>query len=164
VVPHYNHTILIQQHGTSAASRLNYLDLDPTYKDAWGQPLLRMAFDFPENDIRMSQYIADKVVEIARAMGGKIIMRGGTERPYTTTVYQSTHNAGGAVMGNDPTTSAVNRYLQCWDVPNVFSLGAAAFPQNITYNYSVTIGALTYWALDAIKNKYLKSPGPLVQA
>jgi hypothetical protein len=27
---------------------------------AWGQPLLRMTFDFPENDIRMSQYIADK--------------------------------------------------------------------------------------------------------
>ena len=162
VARHYNHTILVQQHGTSAASRLNYLDLDPTYKDAWGQPLLRMTFDFPENDIRMSQYVADKVVEIGRAMGGKQIIRGGTERPYTTTVYQSTHNAGGAVMGDDPKTSAVNRYLQCWDVPNVFSLGGSAFPQNITYNYTITIGALTLWALDAIKNKYLKSPGPLV--
>jgi gluconate 2-dehydrogenase alpha chain len=162
VARHYNHTILIQQHGTSTASRLNYLDLDPTYKDAWDQPLLRMTFDFPENDIRMSQYIADKVVEIAGAMGGKTIIRGGTHRPYTTTIYQSTHNCGGAVMGSDPKTSAVNRYLQCWDVPNVFSLGGAAIPQNITYNYSVTIGALTYWALDAIKNKYLKSPGPLV--
>jgi gluconate 2-dehydrogenase alpha chain len=164
VARHYNHTILIQQHGTSTSSRLNYLDLDPTYKDAWGQPLLRMTFDFPENDIRMSQYIADKVVEIGRAMGGKTIVRGGTKRPYTTTVYQSTHNAGGAVMGDDPKTSVVNRYLQCWDVPNVFSLGGAAFPQNGTYNYSITIGALTFWALDAIKNKYLKSPGPLVHA
>ena len=67
-------------------------------------------------------------------------------------------------MGDDPKTSVVNRYQQCWDVPNVFSLGASSFPQNITYNYSVTIGALTLWALDAIKNKYLKSPGPLVQA
>ena len=163
VARHYNHTILIQQHGTSMSSRLNYLDLDPTYKDAWGQPLLRMTFDFPENDIRMSQYIADKVVEIGRAMGGKIVVRGGTKRPYTTTVYQSTHNCGGAVMGDDPKTSAVNRYMQCWDVPNVFSLGGSAFPQNITYNYTITIGALTYWALDAIKTKYLKSPGPLVQ-
>jgi gluconate 2-dehydrogenase alpha chain len=54
--------------------------------------------------------------------------------------------------------------MQCWDVPNVFSLGGSAFPQNITYNYTITIGALTYWALDAIKTKYLKSPGPLVQA
>ena len=25
-----------------------------------------------------------------------------------------------------------------------------------------TVGALTYWAADAIKNRYLKSPGPLV--
>ena len=88
----------------------------------------------------------------------------GTKRPYTTTVYQSTHNCGGAIMGDNPETSVVNRYLQCWDVPNVFSLGASAFPQNITYNYSITIGALTYWALDVIKNQYLKSPGPLVPA
>jgi len=164
VARHYNHTVLIQQHGTSTASRLNYLDLDPTYKDAWGQPLLRMTFDFPDNDIRMSQYIADKVVEIGRAMGGKTVDRGGTRRPYTTTVYQSTHNCGGAVMGDDPRTSVVNRYLQCWNVHNVFSIGGSAIPQNGSYNYSVTIGALTYWALDAIKNKYLKSPGPLVQA
>jgi gluconate 2-dehydrogenase alpha chain len=163
IARHYNHTVAIQQHGTSTASRLNYLDLDPTYKDAWGQPLLRMTFDFPDNDIRMSQYIADKVVEIGRAMGAKTVARGGQKRPYTTTVYQSTHNCGGAIMGDDPRTSVVNRYLQCWDVPNVFSLGAAAFPQNGTYNYSVTIGAVTYWALDAIKNKYLKAPGPLVQ-
>jgi gluconate 2-dehydrogenase alpha chain len=164
VARHYNHTIQIQQHGTSASSRLNYLDLDPTYKDAWGQPLLRMTFDFPENDIKMSQYIANKVVEICRAMGAKTIIRGGTKRPYNETIYQSTHTAGGAIMGDDPQTSVVNRYLQSWDVPNVFSLGGAAFPQNITYNYSITIGALTLWALDALKNKYLKSPGPLVHA
>ena len=164
VARHYNHTILIQQHGTSTASRLNYLDLDPTYKDAWGQPLLRITFDFPDNDIRMSQYIADKVVEIGRAMGGKIVVRGGQKRPYTTTEYQSTHTCGGAIMGDNPNTSVVNRYLQCWDVSNVFSLGGSAFPQNGTYNYTVTIGALTYWALDAIKNKYLKAPGPLVHA
>ncbi len=162
VARHYNHTVLIQQHGTSTASRLNYLDLDPTYKDAWGKPLLRMTFEFPENDIRMSQYIANKVVEIGRAMGGEIVVRGGTKRPYTTTIYQSTHCAGGAIMGNDPKKSVVNRYLQCWDVPNVFSLGASAFPQNITYNYTVTLAALTYWALQAIKSRYLKSPGPLV--
>jgi gluconate 2-dehydrogenase alpha chain len=49
-------------------------------------------------------------------------------------------------------------------VPNVFSLGASAFPQNITYNYTVTLGALAYWALQAIKTRYLKSPGPLVPA
>lgn len=48
---HYNHTSVLGVHGSSSASRQNYLDLDPTYKDAWGQPLLRMTFDFPENDL-----------------------------------------------------------------------------------------------------------------
>jgi gluconate 2-dehydrogenase alpha chain len=41
-------------------------------------------------------------------------------------------------------------------------MGASAFPQNAGYNPTGTVGALTYWSLDAIK-KYLKSPGPLVQ-
>ena len=49
-------------------------------------------------------------------------------------------------------------------MPNVFVIGASAFPQNASYNPTDTVGALTYWALDAIKNKYLKSPGPLVPA
>ena len=64
--------------------------------------------------------------------------------------YQTTHNTGGAVMGSDPKTSVLNRYLQSWDVPNVFVMGASAFPQNAGYNPTGTVGALTYWALDAI--------------
>jgi gluconate 2-dehydrogenase alpha chain len=65
-------------------------------------------------------------------------------------------------MGSDPKTSALNRYLQSWDVPNVFVVGANVFPQNACYNPTGTVGALTYWAADAIKNRYLKSPGALV--
>ena len=66
-------------------------------------------------------------------------------------------------MGTDPKTSAVNQYLQSWDVSNVFVIGASAFPQNAPATIPTgTVGALAYWAADAI-TKYLKSPGPLVQ-
>jgi len=58
----------------------------------------------------------------------------------------------------------VNRYLQSWDVPNLFVLGASAFPQNAGYNPTLTVGALAFWTADAIRNKYLKSPGSLVNA
>ena len=44
---------------------------------------------------------------------------------------------------------------------NVFVIGANAFPQNSGYNPTDTVGALTYWALDAIKNRYIKKPGAL---
>jgi len=66
------------------------------------------------------------------------------------------------VMGADPSTSAVNKYLQSWDVSNVFVVGASAFPQNGGYNPTGTVGALTFHALKELKSRYLKKPGPLV--
>ena len=47
---------------------------------------------------------------------------------------------------------------------NVFAPGANAFPQNAGYNPMGTVGALTYWCAEAIATRYVKSPGPLVQA
>jgi gluconate 2-dehydrogenase alpha chain len=161
VAEHYNHTSSLTIHGSSCASPRNYLDLDPTYKDAWGLPLLRMTFDFPENDLKMSAYITNKAMEIGRAMGGKQVAGGPRKGPYTITQYQTTHNTGGTVMGADPSTSVVNKYLQSWDVHNVFVIGASNFPQNASYNPTDTVGALAYWAADAIVNRYLKAPGPL---
>jgi len=64
-------------------------------------------------------------------------------------------------MGSNPNTSVVNRYLQSWDVPNVFVIGASAYQQNASWNPTGTLGALTYWTIDALKNKYLKNPRPL---
>ena len=84
--------------------------------------------------------------------------------PYDITDYQTTHLCGGAIMGTDPKTSALNRYLQSWDVPNLFVMGASAFPQNAGYNPTGTVAALAYWAAAAIRNQYLKNPGPLVDA
>jgi gluconate 2-dehydrogenase alpha chain len=82
---------------------------------------------------------------------------------YSIVPYQTTHNTGGAIMGANPRESFVNRYSQSWDVPNLFVMGASAFPQNAGYNPTGTIGALTYFAMDGIRKQYLKSPGPLVQ-
>jgi gluconate 2-dehydrogenase alpha chain len=84
--------------------------------------------------------------------------------PYDITTYQTTHLNGGAIMGADPNTSVLNKYLQSWDVPNLFVLGASAFPQNAGYNPTLTVGALAYWAAAAIRGKYLKNPGRLVDA
>ncbi|MGC1521765.1 MAG: GMC family oxidoreductase [Steroidobacteraceae bacterium] len=164
VVKHYNHTVMLSVHGSSVSQRQNYLDLDPTYRDAWGQPLLRMTFDFPENDLKMSAYVTAKALEIGQAMGAREAAGSARKRPYDATQYQSTHNTGGAVMGDNPKTSAVNRYLQSWDVPNVFVIGASAFPQNASWNPTGTLGSLTYWTVLALKDKYLRSPGRLVSA
>jgi len=168
VARHYNHTSSLTVHGSSAAVRQNHLDLDPTYKDAWGLPLLRMTFDFPDNDVRMSAYLTQKAQDIARAMiggtAGRQVAAAPRKGPYTITQYQTTHNTGGTIMGADRSSSVVNPYLQSWDVHNVFVIGASNFPQNASYNPTGTVGALAYRAAEAIVQRYLKSPGPLVQA
>ncbi|WP_313697802.1 GMC family oxidoreductase [Pantoea sp.] len=162
----YTHHLSMDAHGAHQSYRANYLDLDPNYKDAYGQPLLRMTFDWQENDIKMAQFMVGKMRNIAEAMNPKMII-GGAKKPGThfdSTVYQTTHISGGAIMGDDPKTSAVNRYLQSWDVPNVFVPGASAFPQGLGYNPTGMVAALTYWSAKAIREHYLKNPGPLVQA
>ncbi|UCF24134.1 MAG: GMC family oxidoreductase [Ralstonia sp.] len=162
---HYGHTVNIATHGSVMSYRDNYFDLDPTYRDAYGQPLLRMTFDWKDNDIRMTQYITNKVADIGRAMNQASIAISAKQfgEHYDVRPYQTTHTVGGAVMGERPDSSVLNRYLQSWDVHNVFVMGASAFPQNIGYNPTGLVGALAYWSARAIREQYLKHPGPLVQ-
>jgi gluconate 2-dehydrogenase alpha chain len=151
-------------HGGCCSYRDAYCDLDPTYTDRFSRKLMRITFDFHENELKMSQYLTDRLAEIAQKMGPRQADKKPRTGHYDVTTYQTTHTCGGAIMGTDPKSSALNRYLQSWDVSNLFVMGATAFPQNAGYNPTDTVGALAYWATDAIVNQYLKSPGPLVQA
>ena len=124
--------------------------------------MLRITFDFPDNDLRMQQWVSGQVEKIARTLNPKILTMGQVRKDWNSVPYQTTHNTGGAVMGTDPATSAVNRYLQSWDVSNLFVVGASAFPQNAAQNPTGTVGALAYWAAEAIRDRYMKSPGRLM--
>jgi gluconate 2-dehydrogenase alpha chain len=146
------------------SARGNYLDLDPTYRDIHGRPMLRMTFDFSGNDHKMSDYLTDRAAEVAKAMNPREIKLNRRTGSWSVVPYQTTHNTGGAIMGDNPKNSVVNKYLQTWDVPNVFSMGAGAFPQNAGYNPTGTVAALAYMSANAIKSQYLKAPGPLVRA
>lgn len=166
VVDAYQRYMTIGISGSVMPYRDAYLDLDPTYRDANGLPLMRMTFDWHDNEYAMLDYMGTRMEEVAKAMKPeayyKAIRKKGQH--YDTRVYQSTHTTGGAVMGSSPETSVVNKYLQSWDVHNVFVMGASAFPQNMGYNPTGLVGALAYWAAQAIRDQYLKNPGPLVQA
>ena len=120
--------------------------------------------DLKENEVKQNKFLTDKFAEIIKAMGADKLAVQYRTAPYDISTYQTTHLNGGAIMGTDPKTSALNRYLQNWDVSNLFVLGASAFPQNAGYNPTLTVGALAYWAAAAIRDKYLKNPGRLVDA
>lgn len=160
----YGHSMSIGSHGSNMAYRDCYLDLDPTYTDRHGRPLMRMTFNWKPNDIRMTQFMRSKIEPIAESLNPDTWQSSykGEGAQYDVRPYQTTHNVGGAIMGDDPSTSAVNRYLQAWGQHNLFSIGASAFPQNIQYNPTGVVGALAYWAAEAIRKDYLPNPRPLV--
>ncbi len=162
-VKNYLSAMSIGCEASSYATRNNYLSLDPTYTDRFGRPLLRITFDFPENDLKMAQYCTSKVADIARHMGPRQIVENPMKGHWNTVPYQSSHVVGGFIMGENPANSCVNKYLQSWDVPNLFVVGASAFPQNPGYNPTGTAAALAFKAADAIRNIYLKDPGPMVR-
>jgi len=160
----YRHAATISVQGSNYASRGNHLDLDPTYRDPLGRPLLRMTYNFTDNDRKMSAYVTGKAAEIAKAMGAQHIAARPRTGDFDVVPYQTSHNTGGTPMGTDPRTSVVNRYLQSWDAHNLFVLGSSVFPQNPGYNPTGAVGALAYWAAEAVVGKYLKNPSALIPA
>jgi gluconate 2-dehydrogenase alpha chain len=160
----YHRFVRFNTQGSVYAHRDNYLDIDPTYQDAFGRPLLRMTYNGTDNDHKMSRYLLTRLEGIIKAMNPTHYEMHIRPKNFTIVPYQSTHNTGGTMMGADPKSSVVNRYLQAWDAHNLFVQGASVFPQQHGYNPTGTIGALAYWSANAITTQYLKNPGPLVHA
>jgi gluconate 2-dehydrogenase alpha chain len=158
---YYDRTGSIGFSGEHLAYKGNYMDLDPTYKDRFGDPLLRFTINWGENERKMVEFVTPKALELARAMGAKEVSSFPGLKNYDANRYQFTHIQGGTIMGSSPDRSVVNSYLQHWQVPNLFVLGASTFPQNPSAHPTLTLLALTYRAADAIVDRYLKSPSQL---
>jgi len=159
-IKYYTRTIDAWFQGSSMPHRNNYLDLDPTFKDAYGVPLLRMTYNFTDQDRKLNDYLNTQSDKVMKEMGADTLMNYGALQDYNIVPYQTTHNVGGVPMGNDPLISAVNNYSQLWDAENVFVVGASSFPHNSGYNPTGTLGALAYRAAEGIQ-KYSKSGGKL---
>ena len=98
----------------------NYLDLDPTVKDALGQPVCRITADFKENERKVGAFMQDKMAQWFMEAGAIAIDKGppGTMGP-------STHAYGGTRMGDNRDTNVVNRWGFSHEVPNLGILGAS---------------------------------------
>jgi gluconate 2-dehydrogenase alpha chain len=139
----YAHAFTVSAQGSCYPHVENFLDLDPDYTDAYGQALLRMTFDFRENELRMSEWVTQRVGEICNAMSpDRIGPVAGRKGPFDMRQYQSTHVTGGTAMGTDPATSVVSPHLQHWDAHNLFVVGASVYPHNSGYNPTGPLAAL----------------------
>jgi len=154
----YVHSMALGVQASCYPHRDNYLSLDPTYTDAFGQPLLRMTFDWRDNELKMSRYVTAKMADIAKAVGADIVGPAvPRQAPFDTRQYQSTHITGGTIMGTDPKTSVVSPHLQNWDAHNLFVVGASVYPHNSGYNPTGPLSALALRLGDDLV-KYVERP------
>ena len=158
----FDQTASLQISGEHLAYRTNYLDLDPTYRVSHGDPLLRMTMDWNDNERNLLRFMAAKMELVGHALGAREVVTASPPRRYDVTAYKSSHLQGGTIMGSKPDTAVLNPWLQHWQISNLFVLGASSFPQNPSGNPTLTVLALTMRTGEAIVNRYLKHPGPLV--
>jgi gluconate 2-dehydrogenase alpha chain len=160
----YDHAMNISAAGSVMPNRGNFLDLDPTWKNRFGSPLMRMTFDYKDNERKLSTHAASIINKIAESMQPTHLTKAAARDSWSSVPYQSTHNTGGTIMGTNPGNSVTNKYGQVWEVDNLFIMGASLFPHNSAYNPTGPVGAIAYMAADIIKNVYVKHPGKLIDA
>jgi choline dehydrogenase-like flavoprotein len=132
-------------HGTSLPLESNNVTLDPTLKDAWGIPALRVTYRDHPDDLATARFLQDRGAEILDAAGALRV----TKAPVTESTG-SLHLLGTCRMGNDPTKSVVDRNHRSHDVPNLFICDGSSLVTSGRGQPTMTIQALAFRAGELI--------------
>ena len=145
--------------GEMIPNEKSYCELDPQVVDQWGIPVLRFHFQWSENEIKMAKDMQETFRTIVESAGGKFMSRAKPGGPNPYGIADGgviIHELGTARMGNNPTTSVLNKYCQAHDVKNVFVTDAAAFVTNPDKNPTLTIMALSWRASEYLLDQAKK--------
>lgn len=117
--------------------------VDPSVKDHWGLPVVRLCERCHPHDKALIGLIADKSERLLLEAGATQTWKGGGPA-------SAMHQAGTCRMGAAPQTSVTNRYGQTHEIDNLFVCDASLHVTNSGFNPVLTILALGYWVGDAI--------------
>jgi choline dehydrogenase-like flavoprotein len=127
----------------------NFVELDPSVKDIYGIPVLKIHMSDGENERAMIQDMGDSAGEMLEAAGAKNI------RTYAhpSAPRWALHEAGIACMGADPKKSILNQFQQTHDIKNLFVMDASGFTSNPCQNPTLTIMALCVRSCDYLMSE-----------
>jgi len=130
--------------GETIPKATNMVSLDPSRKDEWDMPLLRIHIAYDDNDEKMVKDFQEQFTEMYTKAGFTDIKVHDSQQAPGLDI----HEMGGARMGHDPETSVLNRWNQVHACPNVFVTDGACMTSTSTQNPSLTYMALTARAVD----------------
>jgi len=142
---YYTRKMTVLGSTTSVPLERNNISLDPTIKDDKGRPAMRMTYMDHDDDLAMATFLQDRAVEILGAAGAKEIWR----EPVEGGTIQA-HLLGTCRMGNDPSTSVVDRYHRTHDISNLFICDGSSFVSSGRGQPTMTIQALAFRAAEHI--------------
>ena len=142
---YYTRSMYVLAHTSSLPVESNSISLDPTVRDDWGLPAIRMTFQEHENDLRLYQYFLERALELLEACGA-------TRRWAFSldTYFPAVHLLGTCRMGNDPSSSVVDRYHRAHDVTNLFLVDGSSLVTGGRGQPTCTIQALAFRAAHEI--------------
>ncbi len=144
---YFTRTMMCAGHTTSLPVPGNSVTLDPTVKDDWGVPALRITYKDHDDDLKIMQFMVDRSKEILEAAEARKIwsfpvgVSGGTA-----------HLLGTCRMGNDPKTSVINVDHRTHDVPNLFLCDGSSMVTSGRGQPTMTIMALAFRAGERISD------------
>jgi choline dehydrogenase-like flavoprotein len=141
----FRRSMVAAGHCTSLALESNSVSIDPTLKDAWGIPAMRVTYKDHPDDLAMAKFLQDRCVEIMQAAGARKVWRGAVRNS-----RGGVHLLGTCRMGNDPANSVVDKYHRTHDVRNLFLCDGSSFVTSGRGQPTETIQALAFRAADHI--------------
>lgn len=125
--------------GETVPKESNHVRLSTDQKDQWGIPLLITSVGYDDNDERMIKDFLKESKEMIEKAGVKNIETHDTKQAPGLDI----HEMGGCRMGNDPTTSLLNKWNQLHLCNNVFVTDGACMTSTGNQSPSILYMTLT---------------------
>ncbi|MFL5739540.1 MAG: GMC family oxidoreductase [Flavisolibacter sp.] len=144
--------------GEGVARADNYCEIDPEVVDKYGIPVLRFNTKWSDYEINQAKHMKETFKEIMHNMGAVVTWGDdGKENDYgLEPPGKIIHEAGTVRMGNDPGSSALNKWNQAHDCKNLFVMDGGPFVSQADKNITWTILALSMRASDYLVSELKK--------
>ena len=165
-------------HGEVLPDADNRISLRTDRQDAWGLPIPHICCRWGANEAAMVAHMQARMAAVVAAAGGAIhpiedlfilpliepLLRSAVAvRPGAAPAGYYIHELGGARMAASPEAGVVNRWNQCWQVPNLLVTDGACWPSAGWQSPTLTEMAITWRACDAAAQRLRRQEPGLAQ-
>jgi gluconate 2-dehydrogenase alpha chain len=152
--PFNAHIAVMIMQAEDAPQPTNQVDLDPTVRDVFGLPVVRLTYRSSDFEKSAHAYYRPLIVKVMQQAGAQFGFVDPTSGPTSPSPSQSRHVMGGLRMSDDPSEAVCDAFGKFHDIDNLYCMDGGVMPSSSGYNPTLTLIAL---ALRAASN--IASPG-----